>query len=126
MKLELKHLAVYLPYKLKVSKFHTLNFGNGIGSLSHVLTTKNDQYKPILRPLSDLAKEIEVDEEKFIPIKKLDLFYGQTLELDEKEHLIAPITQEPYVLIRQLFEWHFDVFGLINAGLAVDINTVKF
>jgi len=24
-----------------------------------------------------------------------------------------------------LFKWHFDVFGLIKKGLAVDINTLK-
>lgn len=25
----------------------------------------------------------------------------------------------------QLLEWHFDVFGLIDAGLAIDINTIE-
>ena len=25
----------------------------------------------------------------------------------------------------KLLEWHFDVFGLIDAGLAIDINTLK-
>ena len=26
---------------------------------------------------------------------------------------------------QKLFEWHFDVFGLIDAGLAIDINTLE-
>jgi hypothetical protein len=29
-----------------------------------------------------------------------------------------------YEDIVKLFEWHFDVFGLIDAGLAIDINTL--
>jgi len=28
-------------------------------------------------------------------------------------------------LFNKLFEWHFDVFGLIEAGLAIDINTLE-
>jgi len=28
-------------------------------------------------------------------------------------------------LFEKLFEWHFDVFGLIEKGLAIDINTLK-
>ena len=31
-----------------------------------------------------------------------------------------------YFIYQKLCEWHFDIFGLIDAGLAVDINTVKF
>jgi hypothetical protein len=27
--------------------------------------------------------------------------------------------------VQKLFEWHFDVFGLISKGLAIDINTLK-
>ena len=29
-----------------------------------------------------------------------------------------------YETIEKLFEWHFDVFGLIEKGLAIDINTL--
>lgn len=28
-------------------------------------------------------------------------------------------------LIQKLFSWHFDVFGLIDKGLAIDENTLK-
>ncbi len=31
-----------------------------------------------------------------------------------------------YNMFEELKSWHFDIFGLIDAGLAVDINTVKF
>ena len=35
------------------------------------------------------------------------------------------INQSDYMLIEQLIEWHFDFQGLIEAGLAIDLNTVK-
>ena len=28
-------------------------------------------------------------------------------------------------IYEKLFEWHFDVFNLIEAGIAIDVNTVK-
>ena len=66
MELQLKHLAPYLPYRLKVTKddwgrvFKMDNDGttlNCIG-IDYIL---NINAKPILRPLSDLTKEIEVN-----------------------------------------------------------------
>ena len=34
-------------------------------------------------------------------------------------------TLQKYSVISKLFEWHFDVFGLINKGLAIDISTLS-
>ena len=34
-------------------------------------------------------------------------------------------TQISYLIYEQLFEWHYDVFGLIESGEAVDINKIK-
>ena len=31
----------------------------------------------------------------------------------------------PYWIVEKLFENHFDVFGLITLGLAININTLK-
>ena len=28
-------------------------------------------------------------------------------------------------IYQKLYEWHFDIFGLINTGLAIDINTIE-
>jgi hypothetical protein len=33
-------------------------------------------------------------------------------------------TQISYLIYEDLFELHFDVFGLIEKGLAIDINTI--
>jgi hypothetical protein len=81
-----------------------------------------DYCKLILRGLYCLTKNIDHNGERFIPLTKLEGLYGQTLNTDEANHLVQPITCEPYILIRQLLEWHFDIFGLIEKGLAVPLT----
>ncbi len=149
MKLEFKHLAAYLPYNLNVTalrkRYH--NFG-GITTTQKIFCVESlkmnyfslcgyygmylyDDFKPILRPLSDLTKLIEVNGKKIIPVdeifenwrndKEMHLLSLNTLNLLKSGlyHLIE------YGIINILFKYHFDVFGLIKAGLAVDINTLK-
>lgn len=134
MELELKHLAAYLPYGVKVSKIHTLNAGEGIGGIGHMLTTKSSIYKLHLRKLSDLTKEIEVNGEKFVPVNKILEIFGRSLKHLSTEYQIKAlrafetdvITKElPYRYIQKLIEWHIDVFSLIPNGLAIDINTLE-
>jgi hypothetical protein len=31
----------------------------------------------------------------------------------------------PNWTVEKLLEWHFDIYGLIEAGLAIDINTLE-
>jgi hypothetical protein len=105
MKLELKHLAPYLPYALsfstqsgKVFKTRTLDSFD-IRVLKGKSPNGNDQYhsltlgkinkgelKPILRPMTDLTKEIEVNGVKFIPLvelAKLSFFKNEIHELKD-------------------------------------------
>ena len=121
MKLELKHLVGYLPYSLNILYWN----GNAkeyidILQVLH-LETKNvlgsDKHKPILRPLSDLT----------------EIFYCDNLqdgdcELDKER--INEIKNSPrgYLKLYQsnyLFKHHFDIFGLIEKDLAVNINTLS-
>lgn len=118
MKLELKHLTPYLPYGLKIRNqafridYVNKEFGvlNGIYPLYkdekcywQYTTSENStgsslkNCKPILRPLSDLTKEYDLD----------NSYEGWQSEWIE--HLLSK---------------HFDVFGLIEKGLAIDINTI--
>jgi hypothetical protein len=133
MKLEIKHLAPYLPYRLK------MNYGVhnpeliGIYGDYTIYLKYNDgrikdqdisNYKPILYPLEYLTKEIEVNREKFVPSEKI------AVHLFEYDFLAMVINRKntkgiPFWVVQKLFEWHFDVFGLIPAGLAIDINTLK-
>lgn len=153
MKLELKHITHYLPYGLKVQwkdkKTTTINpyieddNAENEASLHLVLYAMSEDYgiKPLLRPLSDLTKEIEHNGETFVPIENLKELYNsypdsyiEKLNYIHWEGVITLFGTEeddsyevsmPYSLYEKLLEWHFDIFGLIEKGLAVDINLLK-
>ena len=116
MKLELKHLAPYLPYGLKIlSKYKNdvegIVYLMGIENIETIIT--HDSRKPILRPLSDLTIEFKDDfrfTERAITIHKYGL-----------NHWLKGLR---FDIVEFLFENHFDVFGLIEKGLAIDINTL--
>lgn len=129
MKIELKHLAPYLP--------HGVEFYNPIlvwagGEPSHeefgkdVLTLSNAQHiidkqrQLILRPLSDISKMVEI-------VKTYDLRFheGEWCQKIYAEYGETPIAFLPVGDVETWqFKHHFDVFGLIQAGLAIDINTL--
>lgn len=147
MKLELKHLSPYLPYKLKVldtiiGKEKVMNLGQGastnwvgiktILNYSDNCEGNNFVYKPILRPLSDLTKEIEHNDEKFIPIDVLNKEVSVGVKVFSHGTYITMSTSmngfnlfSTYKQMEKLFEWHFDVFGLIEKVLAIDINSIE-
>ena len=122
MKLELKHLAPYPP-TLKLiwqdvqCSFEGVDYTSGKVILERVdVSLKN--VKPILRPLSDLKKEINMHGDMVSAY--------EILPTREKEDYKNPIIGYwSWNAMQILFEWHFDVFGLIEKGLAIDINTLK-
>lgn len=154
MKLELKHLSGYLPYELKgvesvngvIHTLEELRFKKGfyypiIWRSDQDTTKSRVDCKPVLRPLSDLTKEIEVNGEEFVPIRHIFYDYRKGLELcfnfrngvlcefwlDYKgePHGNKTYIQESNVTFiewQKLLEWHFDIYGLIEKGLAIDIN----
>ena len=86
--------------------------------------------QPILRPLSDLTKEIEHNGEKFVPIRKLLEANSFNLEKMETEYINSFAKsmveiQMAYDDAQLLLRWHFDIFGLIEKDLAVNINTLS-
>ena len=129
-KLTIEHLAAYLPYRL-----HFTN-GNEIVEMtifnSHDCLISDD-FKPILRPLSDLTTEIEHNGEKFVPMKRLlkevSDHYPQDCYNQDEQWIIndgyRAIGEMPHRKVQKLLEWHFDVFGLIDKGLAIDIKEVN-
>ena len=138
MKLEIRHLTSYLPYGLNIKD---VKHGSVFEAL-HFITTPhqdfslfkgnfdqltNDKYlKPVLFPLSSLTKEITINGESFIPIreiKNLELFSHYELEdFVRNNFTYGYIESLSYQLLSQLFEWKFDVFGLIEAGLAEPVT----
>lgn len=138
MKLTIKHLAPYLPYGLKgIASFleDTLFTVDGIvkerikGFSINVnkvpIGCMFYEFKPILRPLSDLTiewvqKNIDVDLEAIL-INCEPENNHLSIEVTDKVLGVSAFSYEEYVL---LLKNHFDVFGLIDAGLAIDINTI--
>lgn len=167
-KLEPTDVVGYLPHKLKV-QHETFDCGEGIRTICNVesmsldcLTFDNacDYYfddaeydnpiiKPLLRPMSDLYKEINgvvpivelakiafpkkkfllsrtgcwCGAEKFMFDKAVKAF--RTLHesggaLYKGDEIIYQLD-----LFNYLFSHHFDVYNLIGQGLAIDINKVK-
>jgi hypothetical protein len=121
MKLELKHLAAYLPYGLKVKHEGNITMlmtcERKKGDFLAIESVIDGYGKPILRPLSDLTKEITHNGQTFVPKSVIDMaFPAERMGLN-------PATWSHRV-ITKLIEWHFDVFGLIEKGLAIDINSL--
>lgn len=141
-KLELKHLAPYLPYDLEFIMAGDENFRvkmKGLGN-DYVLSDFEDNpedgcvwcdfedCKPILSPLSDLNKEIEIDGRKTTAAKnigqRLAKFYGTSPVL-YKEDTPIDVMEWTVFEYQEAIKLHFDVFGLVEQGLAIDINTIE-
>ena len=133
MKLELKHLAPYLPYNLKLK----INTPIGTFNRDFQLDCGHDfnlhlsqgNVKPILRPLSDLLEKLDFFEIGDDSNYSIEFDHGN-IKLIENLESIADnksyfdIQFLPYAVVQQLIEWHLDIFGLIPAGLAVSIHDV--
>jgi hypothetical protein len=190
MNIELKKIMPYVPYKLKIwdsPDEESINIcellsvdRNGVYELKEI--NHNDVYsvdpiiwanvKPILRPLSFLTKEIEVNGQLIVPIVELakieegtinDHITGNIIEIGiigcknetyYVKYLVETTNMGDLIyyfgywshlnrfakkdittnsvkgtsfqldLFSKLFEWHFDVFGLIEQKLAVDYFSV--
>jgi len=130
-KLELKHLAPYLPYGLKASFYDLypeeiigLNFvEETIEGLEYGNSEITELIKPILRPLSDLTKPMEKGSQKTY----FDLFVESDYYLKGMNEVISNYQhlKNQIFWYNRFFEFHFDVFGLIEKGLAIDINTLN-
>lgn len=149
MKLELKHLAPYLPYGLKLNYKHfpgdekarRIATLTGLTKEDGIETTYDEaeynghsytkgdlinwgdrnnvhdlEVKPILRPLTDLTNDIV--SEYFSDMLE------DSLEIMLNHFSIRPLSCK-YEEVQFLLEKHFDVFGLIDKGLAIDINTLE-
>ena len=133
MKLQLKHLSPYLPYGLKAiyneeneentvvtilgtcildkERHYQIKFKDGIVGLF----IAND-IKPILRPLSDFYESVEG-----VSFSNM-ITHGYHNEFWWDENF--NVNQLMYHDLQLLLSKHCDVFGLIEKGLAIDINTI--
>jgi hypothetical protein len=121
MKLKLEDLAPYLPYGLKYLDKDT----NELTVMRSISTEINlidmgwgnahelKEFKPILRPLSDLTKQDNL-------VFNVEIYSGLINNIQNQE-----TTQWGVWEYELLLKNHYDVFGLIEKGLAIDINTLK-
>ena len=175
--LELKHIAPYFTYGLKVvevsgdkvlsdefridvANFDCGNIGGNDAPLDSFELGRSFrlyQIRPILRPLTDLCTQLPNGKIPAVEMAKLDLIYkkhlDRTLLVDDKwepifEYRIieksfgkvlkvtsadtwiiylsfTKISNISHFLFEYLLKNHFDVFGLIEKGLAIDINTLE-
>lgn len=129
MKLELKHLAPYLPYDLTGKSIRGTVFLLGLNSsmLGRGIETRdmstwlNDGYKPILRPMSDLLLNQQM---WFNLMGNKSKWKSIAAEYENREPYYYEVTAAlPVHTYIELLRYHFDVFGLIEQGLAIDINS---
>ena len=124
MELEIKHIAPYLPYELSVQIKYNDRFIFQIlrdFAISDLDLFKN-QIKPILRPMSDLYKQIENDIENEVTYiedlsqtccNKIEYEFIKSI-IDSGKLLEKPL---PYWTFKWFFKNHFDIFGLIEKGI---------
>jgi hypothetical protein len=150
--IKLEEITGYLPYGLKVMHLGVVYPVDGMRAIYIILNDHGDtmsayydSIKPILRPLSDLTKEIEINGEKFVPLVELARIQYPQFGLKNKfwyedypnfcsvcdytamntRVWKKSIGHNEFRFIQKLYQWHFDIFGLIDRGDAIDINTLK-
>ena len=137
-KLTIKELAPYAPYNLKVQLGVTERDLTAISCDSkYVFVTEYigarkkqmagiESIKPLLRPLSDLTNEIEHNGEKFV---FSDLYFtnNKIIKAQNPNNCLFNnmLNDLDYNSIQLLLRYHFDVFGLIERGLALPIKKMK-
>jgi len=123
MKLELKHLAPYLPYRLELKvKREDGDYSDVTLNPEKLVLIQNDYYDKVLpkfRPLSDLTKGIEIYNTIVVSIDYISTSKANSQKIMRRVAHNLPLDNLEYWQVERLFELHFDVFGLIESGLAV-------
>jgi len=138
----LKEIAGYLSYGLDILPIKRAYLYGSYEEKKLTISVLNrfelKDIKPILWPLSMLTQEIEHSGEKFIPfeqIKKIRnknwIYFEDENEYcemfhysDHTENTYYNIFDFPYEIIEKLYEWHFDLHGLIERGVAIDKSKI--
>ena len=121
-------MAMSLPFSLKCLELQHRGDKNGeIGTFTgyelDMFSIIQDIRLPILRPLSDITKEIEYGGEKFVPTVNLG---WNTVPLSfSASNIKMAVDTLTIHEAQKLIEWHFDIAGLIEKGEAIDINTLE-
>lgn len=122
-----EYLAMSLPYGLmcnvstKSGYYYTLVEYKPL-DYENEFTHKVLCSKPILHPLSDLTKPIEHNGETFIPIEKIAIYDPKNIQYFIEQIYTGFIE---YIVLKQLIEWHFDLFDGIKNKDAISVNDLE-
>lgn len=143
-KLELKHLAPYAIHGIFVEVFGNKDILTGIDFEHGIVETLNnnnclvEDLKIYLRPLSDLTdnelkeffndSDIDIVRMKYaivVNYKMMGEWFKETIPLRKVlEDWTSNLVMSAW-LYNKLLENHYDLFGLIEKGLAIDKNTLQ-
>ena len=148
---DLNWIGIKAGTELTTKEISIYNYS--LRSVEDIINKRCSENKPILRPLSDLYKTITHNGEDFVPIVELakihrrnpkvkwwlnavgdaeclnfifgynaeaNSFYCGLNDVDASHCLVC----NQYQLFHKLNEWKIDYRGLIDAGLAIDCNTL--
>lgn len=126
----LKDLCARLPYGVKISINDKVESLQGINILDNVaeygsfLSCDIEEVRPYLFHLSSMTEE-----------QKIKCFEGTDIELDENFEIWSKISSDTYTVITNMNNWlkvinwllknHFDIYGLIPKGLAIDCTNLN-
>ena len=116
-------MAMSLPYWIKVFPFKSdLRTITTLDAGGYALEFERNGLRlyPILRPLSDLTKEIEHNGETFIPVEKLG--WGSCFSKSNFKMAINNLSLHEAL---NLIKWRVDIANLIEKGEAININTLE-
>ena len=140
MELEAKHLAPYLPYGLKLQYIvrEKVESTGIMKSISHSnfethptrvnINYQGEEhiwmYKPLLKHLSQFEYDHIIQVKKHLGLGQWCDNYDQYFDawFDDAESVQKLVLQCPYEIMQFFLECHFDVFGLIDAGLATELS----
>lgn len=124
-------MAMSLPYDLQVVNEKGVRRTYAAVHYSYEFEPDFEKFTPILHPLSDLTKEIEHKGEKFVPIVELlknSSFDTSKMSEEEIMSFVEVYSHMDLIALNDLplyLQWHFDLFGGIEFGEAIDVNTLE-
>ncbi len=135
--LKYEDISGYLPFGLKVlrrnSETHmlvrpeTLSIFNDEIGLCVMLRKGIENFTPILRPMSDWDKTIYLDNEYTTLSKHYEKTLGK-IQMKRLQDAIAGDVRIEFLVATEdakfCYKHHLDIYGLIDRGLAIDVNTL--
>jgi len=119
----------YLDNNNIIVNLHCIDNGVGLVNFGWGDAKSFNEVKPILRPLSDITKEIEHESEKFVPLSEITEDERCNSDIQHLSRMIINLKMNelvlnyPFWVVQKLVEWHFAV-GLDKSEY-VDVNSLS-